>query len=107
MATPPMHRGRLQAQGPGTEESEPWTQDSPPTKSEMLASLDRLWDKLTPQEQQDRVSCFADARRFVQQAPAAGISAVCMKSFRNRRLRGGVRVDLEVRAGSACVDDRP
>src|SRR5579872_7305294 len=102
--SPPTHRGRIQAQGPGTEESVPWARDTPPTKSEMLEYLDQLWAKLSPTEQTERVACFADARKYIQHAPANGIAAPFSKSSRNRKRRGGVRIDLEIRGGRACVD---
>jgi hypothetical protein len=70
----------------------------------MLAMLIQLFAKLSRAEQEEREQCFEDARRFVQQAPAAGVD-VGSKSFRNRKLRGGVRVDIEIVAGKACVDD--
>ena len=101
---PPPHRGRLQAQGRGTEESEPWAQDEPPSKDEVLDCLDQLWDKLSPAEQKDREPCYKDAGRFIRQAPATGVDAPYSKSFRNRRLRGGVRIDFEIQTGKACVD---
>jgi len=103
--TPPTHRGRLQAQGPGTEESVPWARNTPPTKSEMLELLDQLWAKLSAAQQTERSACYADAKKYIQQAPANGISAPFSKAFRNRKRRGGVRIDLEIRAGNACVDD--
>src|SRR5579864_8314060 len=38
----PLHRGRIQAQGGGTEESVKWDQSTPPTRSEMLRKLSEL-----------------------------------------------------------------
>jgi hypothetical protein len=67
--------------------------------------LDRLWAKLSPTEQAERAGCYADARKYIQQAPANGIDAPFSKSFRNRKRKGGVRIDLEIRAGKACVDN--
>ena len=99
------HRGRIQAQGPNTEESESWTREEPPTKSEMIVRLDTLWGKLTRREQEERGECFEDARRYILSAPPEGIDAGRPKTFRNRKLRGGVRVDLEITTGRACIDD--
>jgi hypothetical protein len=102
---PPAHRGRVQAQGGGTEESEPWARDTPPTKGEVLALLHRLWQKLSAAAQEERADCYAEAQRSVERAPAEGINAPYSKTFRNRKRRGGIRIDIEIRAGRACIDD--
>src|SRR5438067_2533336 len=107
-AVPPPNRGRVQAQGPDTEKSEAWPPpDTPPTKSETREMLDRLWGKLSRQEQDDREGCFKDARKWVETRPATGVDAVCRKTFQNRKMRGGVRVDIEIWVGKACMDDPP
>lgn len=107
-AKPPPNRGRLQAQGPYTEESEAWPPpESPPTKSEMIKMLDQLWGKLSSQEQEDREECFEKARKWIESRPPTGVDAPCPKTWQNRKMRGGVRVDLEVQLGKACVDDPP
>lgn len=104
----PPNRGRVQAQGPDTEESEAWPPpDTPPTKSEMLDMIDRLWHKLSRQDQDDREECFEKARKFVEKAPAAGYDAPCIKTWPNRKMRGGVRVDIEIQLGKACVEGPP
>ena len=99
------HRGRIQAQGPDTQESEPWGQDNPPTKKEMLGLLDKLWAKLTDRERKDRQDCYRRAKRCISTAPPDGYEAIYSPSFRNKNLRGGVRIDIEIKAGGACVDD--
>lgn len=100
----PSHRGRVQAQGHGTEKSQSWAQDHPPTKTDILELLQRLWESLTSEEQEARQTCYEAARQYVQQAPTTGIDAQHIRSFRNRRKRGGVRIDLEIRIGKACID---
>jgi hypothetical protein len=106
MAGSPPHRGRVQAQGCGTEESVAWADDAPPTESEVLAMLDELEQKLSPAEQQERASAFREAREFVRRsARAGGITAPVSKSFPRKPLKGGIRVDFEVIAGQACVPD--
>jgi hypothetical protein len=103
---PPPNRGRVQAQGPDTEESEAWPPpETPPTKTEVLDKLDNLWAKLSLQEQEDREDCFEKARKWVEGRPAAGVDAPCSKTWNNRKMRGGIRVDLEIHLGKACVDD--
>jgi hypothetical protein len=99
------HRGRLQAQGPDTEESVTWNMDRPLTKLEMLAMLDQLWAKLAGRKQEDRNECLESARNYIQQASADGFVAEFAKTFRNRKLRRGVRIDIEIWAGRACIDD--
>jgi hypothetical protein len=72
----------------------------------MLRMLDELCAKLTRTEQQLREQCFERARRMIRQsASAGGIKAVFVHSWRNPKVRGGVRVDLEVRGGLAAVLD--
>lgn len=104
----PQNRGRVQAQGLDTEESVAWPPpQEPPTKLEVLAMLDQLWGKLTRKEQDDREGCFEDARNWIESRPAGGVNARCLKTFLNRKIRGGVRVDIEILLGVACVDEQP
>jgi hypothetical protein len=102
---PAPHRGRLQAQGPGTEKSVPWNTESAPTKSELLAMLDQLWALLTAAEREERNACYEAAKSYIARAPAQGIDAPFSITFRNRKRRRGVRIDLEIRAGTAGIDD--
>ena len=104
-AEPKEHRGRLQAQGPDVEESVPWGRDSPPTKSEMLEMLAHLWGRLTHRQQEIREVCYAQAAQYISNAPAQGYEAEWKKTFQNRKERRGVRIDIEIWAGRACVDD--
>lgn len=101
----PRHRGRVQAQGGGTEKSEPWAQATPPTKSEMLVKCDRLEGRLGTKEKRDREEAMARLRRFIANAAVGGgVEAPVSKSF----LKSGskdVRIDLEVIKGRACVPD--
>jgi hypothetical protein len=41
----------------------------------------------------------------MEQAPAGAIDAPHQKTFRHRKLRDGVRIDLEIETGKACIDD--
>jgi hypothetical protein len=100
----PTNRGRVQAQGPDTEESVAWPPpESAPTKEEMLSMLSKLKGKLTARELDDRSECFEKAQKFVEEAPVTGYDAHCIKSWANRKMRGGVRVDIEIQLGKACV----
>jgi hypothetical protein len=100
-----LNRGRIQAQGGGTEQSEPWAQKRPPTESEMLRKCDLLERKLTDRERKDREVPFTQLRRFIQAAArSGGVVAPLSKSFLKRGSKD-VRVDIEVRRGAACVPD--
>jgi hypothetical protein len=72
----------------------------------MLALLDALWTKLPPRRQRARERFFEDAREFVRRAAASGgVDAPVSKSFPRRTGKDGIRVDLEVKTGRACVPD--
>jgi hypothetical protein len=101
----PEHRGRIQAQGGGTEKSEAWAQDTPPTESEMLKMCDDLEGQLTEREKQDRKRPLEQLRRFIRSAASGGgVSAPVSKSFLKRGSKD-IRIDLEVITGMACVPD--
>jgi hypothetical protein len=99
------HRGRIQAQGGGTEKSESWARDTPPTESEMLGLCDALEAQLTEREKRDREQPLAQLRRFIRSAAqGGGVSAPVSKSWVKRGSKD-VRIDLEVITGMACVPD--
>ena len=98
---PKPHRGRIQAQGGGTEASEKWAQDEPLTKADGLTLLDKLKRRLTKAERQARKDQFADARRFIENVEG-GVDAPLGKTFLNRKRRP-IRVDIEVLAGTAFL----
>ena len=99
------HRGRIQAQGGGTEKSESWAQADAPTETEMLALCDRLEAQLTTREQKDREQPLRQLRQFIRAAArAGGVSAPVSRSWYQRGSKDS-RVDLEVVTGTACVSD--
>jgi hypothetical protein len=99
------HRGRIQAQGGGTEKSESWAQDEPPTETEMLDLCDRLEARLTAREKKDREQPLRQLRRFIlAAATAGGVSAPVSRSWYQRGSKD-IRIDLEVVTGTACVRD--
>jgi hypothetical protein len=101
----PLHRGRIQAQGGGTEESESWAQASPPTLSEVMRLIDRLEARLTPKEKKIRERGFNQLRRAVENAAkAGGFWAQRPRSFPKPPV-GDIRVDLEVITGRAAIPD--
>ncbi|MCR9102168.1 MAG: hypothetical protein NXI25_19590 [bacterium] len=95
------HRGRVQAQGDGLEESESWSQDKPITKAEGLTLLDRLKSRLTKSDFEKREKAFEKAEHYINNA--SGIDAVKKKSFYSTRKDKRVRVDIEVLGGRAFV----
>ncbi len=98
------HRGRLQAQGGGVEESESWAQDNPLLLSEGHQKLNALHDKLQPAEQRHRLEAFAEARAYIERiADAGGARPGTKKSFPLRPRRDHRRVDVEVHKGLAFV----
>jgi hypothetical protein len=99
------HRGRIQAQGGGTEKSESWAQDDPPTETQMLNLCDRLEASLTDREKKDREEPLRQLRRFIRvAAKAGGVLAPVSRSWYKRGSKD-IRVDLEVVTGMACVPD--
>lgn len=101
---PAAHRGRIQAQGGGTEKSVAWGQDQPPTESEMLRLADALEAQLTDTEKKDRAIPLRKLRQFIRAAAkAGGIGAVSRHWFQPGSK--DIRIDLEVIDGQACVPD--
>jgi hypothetical protein len=99
------HRGRIQAQGGGTEKSESWAQNEPTTETELLDLCDRLENQLTAREQRDREQPLRQLRRFIRAAAkAGGVSAPVSRSWYQRGSKD-IRIDLEVVTGRACVPD--
>jgi len=99
------HRGRVQAQGGGTEKSVPWVQSTPPTASDGQRLLDELAAQLTAAELQARQDAFVQAREFIDRAASAGGVGPVKKSFPRKAVRGGIRVDIEVQRGMAFIPD--
>jgi hypothetical protein len=103
MAKKKLHRGRVQAQGGGTEKSVAWARGEPPTESGMLELCDRLERQLAPHEKKAREQVLLELRMFIQTAAkGGGVFAPVSKSFLVRGSKD-IRVDLEVIKGLACV----
>ena len=104
-ADDPNHRGRIQAQGGGTEKSVSWAQGSPPNQSEMLDLCDNLESRLTAAEKKDRAQPMAQTRRYIQSAAqGGGVSAPVSKTWLKRGSKD-IRIDLEIIKGKVCVPD--
>lgn len=107
-----MHRGRIQAQGPGYRDPgigdvERWgPQPRPPTVREGLAMLDALEGRMNTTQYRDRSEALAKARGYVVRAGAVGGVGPPGKSFQNRAIQhenGRERVDIEIIEGIAFV----
>jgi len=98
------HRGRIQAQGGGVEESEPRTRPSPLLTSEALRLVDILEDRLTTIEADRRRDAFVSARRFIRNAAPRGVGPT-KKSWPSPPRRDQRRADIEVQKGLAFVGD--
>lgn len=105
MADRKPHRGRFQAQGDGTEKSVAWSLNNPCTKSHANKSITDLKDKLSPKELEVRQECIAKAINFVDRSPAYGMMAIIKKSFTPFPPRKDIRIDIEILAGIAFIDN--
>lgn len=100
------HRGRIQAQGGGFEDSESWSQEDPPTSDEGLTFLQRLIAKIPKPEFLKREKEFGKAEKFIKQAgDNSGVDAKVSKTFKVKGTKD-VRVDIEVLKGTAFVKKR-
>lgn len=101
------HRGRVQAQGGGVEESVAWARKEPPTVDDGHSFLVDLHGLLTRSEQYLREEAFERAHAYVDQAGAAGgawaTNGPIKKSFPPVPRTGQRRVDIEVQKGGAFV----
>lgn len=98
------HRGRVQAQGGGIEESVSWSQDTPLTRVEALNMLQALEYKLSPSEKKLRASSFDKARKFINNsATKSGVDAQVHKTFKVKGTKDS-RIDIEIITGKAFVE---
>ncbi|WP_226565055.1 hypothetical protein [Shewanella chilikensis] len=98
-----MHRGRIQAQGDGLEESESWNENTPLTHAEGLEKKADLKNKLPRRELNVRADAFNKARTFIDRArDAGGVTAEVSKTYMVKG-ESQKRVDIEVRAGKAFI----
>jgi hypothetical protein len=96
------HRGRIQAQGGGLEASENWAQNEPLTGEEGLSLLQRLRNKISGKEADDRAEQFEKAEDMIRRLKDnGGIDAHFSQSFRKKGT--DLRVDIEVLGGRAFV----
>ena len=98
------HGGRIQTQGGGIEDSEPWDRATPLPASEGHAMLDRLKGRIGEREVELREAAFDKAHRFIEAVSQfGGISQAIKKSWPSPPRRDPRRVDIEVHRGRAFV----
>lgn len=97
------NRGRFQAQGNNTEKSASWATDEIITKQKGNERLNNLHGQLTSNELIVRREALQKARTFVNQAPPEGYLAQIIKSYHDDVRQRSIRVDVEIRAGSAFL----
>lgn len=98
-----MHRGRIQAQGDGLNESEAWSQPTPISYALGCDKKTALKKKLPSKELLVRTDAFSKAKKFIQNSQAAGgVSAQVSKTYMVKG-ESEKRVDIEVRAGVAFI----
>ena len=99
-----LHRGRIQAQGGGTEKSVKWAQDDPLTMADAVVLMEQLKSKLTPAESKARHQAFAEAYEYVRRAHrAGGVGALQKKTFPGALATNAPRVDIEITSGIAFM----
>lgn len=101
-----MHRGRIQSQGGGIEDSEAWNQDSPILAVDGINKTDMLESRHSRREKNLRQDSFNRAKnRIVNACENGGVSHPFSKTFmvKNDRNR---RVDIEVIKGDAFVKNQ-
>ncbi|MCB1194199.1 MAG: hypothetical protein KDK90_27435 [Leptospiraceae bacterium] len=97
------HRGRIQAQGDGLEESVSWSQDLPITAKDSLKLLEELKNKIPKHELKRRKQAFDKAEKFVLRVEENnGVDAPVSKTFKIKDTKD-VRVDIEVIKGKAFI----
>jgi hypothetical protein len=89
----PAHRGRIQIQGPDVESDKrfgknglsfAWSQDTVVSKATATAELDKMVAKLNKTEAADRADAIKKAKKFISDAPAAGVDAPVSRSWGNK-----------------------
>lgn len=101
----PQHRGRIQAQGGGVEESEAWAQSYVPNKSDGFGMVVSLKGKLGEKELKQRERPFKKLDKFIEKAPRVGYD-YSSQSYTPIPPCCDVRVDVEIKKGKAFKDNQ-
>ena len=97
-----VHRGRIQSQGGGINDSEAWHEPVPLPLKRGIAMAGALEARLSRTELQLRTGAFQKARRFMSNASQNGGVGPTFKTFMVPK-DPSRRVDIEVRSGLAFV----
>lgn len=100
-----MNRGRIQAQGNGTEKSESWSLNTDHFKHMGITSVDNLQAQLTNPELILRTNALQQCRNRILSTPSYGVSAQMKKSYYDDFRNRNIRIDIEVNAGVAFIDN--
>lgn len=97
-----MHRGRIQSQGGGLNDSKPWALEAPLDCTVAIMMSHELEALASRREKKLRADAHRKSRAFMNAARAAGGTGPTSKTYmvKNDPHR---RVDIEVHAGQAFV----
>lgn len=97
-----MHRGRLQSQGGGMNDSKPWSQAVPLKHKSAIGMSLALEAMASHKERKLRTDAHKKSRSFMNNAKAAGGTGPTSKTY---MVKGDPhrRVDIEIRDGMAFV----
>ncbi|GAB4191244.1 MAG: hypothetical protein Tsb002_19760 [Wenzhouxiangellaceae bacterium] len=95
------HRGRIQAQGAGYEDSEHWAQTFPPSNTDGIQMLDKLVQRMPKRAFKARKIAINLARIWIMRLLGFGVGAPISQTFQNPGSTKGERIDIEVKKGSA------
>jgi len=98
------NRGRFQAQGNTTEKSSPWATNDNVYKQTGIDLIDNLQNQLTQNELNERNVAVQKARNFINASSPDGVLPM-KKSFFNNIQTRSIRIDIEVNAGLAFLNN--
>lgn len=97
-----MHRGRLQSQGGGLNDSQPWAQQTPLKHKAAIGMSHALEAMASPKENKLRANSHNKSRDFMNCAKVAGGTGPTSKTYMVKD-DPHRRVDIEVRDGEAFI----
>ena len=101
-----MHRGRIQSQGGGIEDSEKWNFTNPISSDTAKEKTDILKNRHARRPRNERAKAFEKAKKFIDISKIAGGVEVIDKPISKTFMVKGSkdkRVDIEVKKGRAFV----
>lgn len=98
------HRGVIQAQGGGYQDSESWARPMPVSVSEGLSMLDRLVQRMPKRVFKARNIAIERARLWIiRVSSVGGAQAFRTRTWQNPGSKKGERIDIEIREGRAFI----